>query len=297
MRAFAKPAAQDVFSSESCKKCHPILYREWLKSPHAAAFTASEFKYETNDYRAKFCLPCHIPKGFMDFPKELKARLPYRGEGVGCPACHMLGDVLQSNTAKSTKAHPKRAKNPFFTRSVVCAPCHKTNYIEVGRFKAAKPKTCQDCHMPRLKRKSDKPLEKYQLKTQDHRFFVFRRKDYKEVISMNIEKAERTDKGFSVVVNIENIGAYHALPSSDFGYNEFVITAELKNEMGLGVSQKYFSILVERKNAFKPKDKKAYSMLLSDPEHQAAKLYVKLLKVSFDRKHKTMLVKFERDVH
>jgi len=295
-RAFAKSPSQDVSSSESCKECHPILYREWLGSPHSSAFTAPEFNYETNGYRAEFCLPCHIPQGFMGFPKELKARSVYKNEGVGCPACHMLGDVLQSNTEKPTKAHPKRAKNPFFTRSVVCAPCHKTNYIEVGKFKVAKPKTCQDCHMPGVKRKSDKPIKKYQLKTQDHRFSVFKRKSYKEVISMNIEKAERVETGVSVVVNIENIGAYHALPSSDFGYNEFVVTAELKNEMGLGVSQRYFSVLVERKNAFQPREKKKYPILLSDPEHQGVRLYVRLLKVSFDRKRKTMLLNSERDV-
>lgn len=276
-------------SSENCKKCHSLIYKEWFESPHKTAFTSKEFKHETDDYKIGFCMPCHIPKGFMGSPEKLAARKNYKEEGVGCPGCHMVGDRLQSRHAAPSKAHPKRSHNVFFGKSMACYPCHKTNYKEISKFKAKKPKTCQECHMKKIKRTGEK-LEEYQLESQDHSFSVFKRKTYDKIISMKITKLERTEKGVQASVEIENLGAYHSIPSSDFGYNELVVTVELKNEMALAVSQKYFSLLVETKNVLPPKEKKTYSINLEDNSHEGVRLHARLLKVSFDRKDKILLL-------
>ncbi len=279
--------------SEKCKKCHPIIFAEWLRSPHAKSYISEEFSYETNKYDTKFCLPCHIPKG-LALPK-LEARINDREEGIGCPSCHLDGAFLLSSHSEPSKDHKKRRKHLIVGKSLACSPCHKTNWNEVKKFKAKKTKTCQDCHMPKIIRKN--PAKPYQAKTYDHSFSVFKTEDYSKIISLNIDLIDISNDFVNTLIEIENLGAHHSLPSSDFGYNELLVTVELKDEMDITVDHTLFSILVERKNVLFPKKKSVYQAALSDSKHVGVALHVRLLKVSFDRKDRLLLAEARRSLY
>lgn len=147
--------------SERCGDCHRDIYNEWKDSPHAHSFTNTAFKEETNNYQFAFCLGCHAPETiFTD--KRIEPRGVNLAEGVNCNSCH-LNDCKLSGPTAARGPHPIAEKNQFFRTSEMCGKCH------VGTFRtwqeismAENKKTCQDCHMPAIKRKliQDDPWQK-----------------------------------------------------------------------------------------------------------------------------------------
>ncbi len=93
-------------SSETCKKCHKSIYKQWKGSMHANS-TAFKDPIHATFYRkvvgdpgkagvvhkasGKFpvCLQCHAPNAARDKTTKLDARPAYI-EGVNCVACHTL---------------------------------------------------------------------------------------------------------------------------------------------------------------------------------------------------------------
>ncbi len=92
--------------SETCKKCHKEIYKQWRGSMHANS-TAFRDPIHATFYRkvvgdpgkegvkhkasGKFpvCLQCHAPNAARDKTTKLDAKLAYI-EGVNCVACHTL---------------------------------------------------------------------------------------------------------------------------------------------------------------------------------------------------------------
>lgn len=74
--------------SEACRDCHLREYEDWLRTPHAQAFTLLEQEGEADNGT---CQPCHTtgygrPGGFMGLQVT-----PDRVH-VGCESCHGPGE-------------------------------------------------------------------------------------------------------------------------------------------------------------------------------------------------------------
>ena len=107
----------DYASSESCAKCHPQQYDEWITSMHAIAQSSPVTDLqnrlvlykEARDLQSgalpkplvgNLCVKCHAPTGSLgslseqeDPLIEIKDRAPASQFGVSCVACHQIDKI------------------------------------------------------------------------------------------------------------------------------------------------------------------------------------------------------------
>lgn len=91
--------------SESCKRCHEDIYKQWYSSAHHfSSFNnqwyrkAIEYMQDTVGTRpSKWCGGCHDPavlySGKMDTPIKQIVHTPEAQAGLGCMMCHAIADV------------------------------------------------------------------------------------------------------------------------------------------------------------------------------------------------------------
>ncbi|MEM6929134.1 MAG: multiheme c-type cytochrome [Myxococcota bacterium] len=175
--------------AEDCGSCHAGHYREWRTSMHAYAMVDPVFQALVERRQAdrdgledRFCVQCHsaigtrggeIVPGFAF--EELS---PITMEGVTCEACHRSGGELARDynsghvldpqgplwgpSGVSVAIHPTAASDLLRT-SDFCGGCH--DVIEASGLDLERPfrewqespsaqvgQTCQDCHMPPVRR-------------------------------------------------------------------------------------------------------------------------------------------------
>lgn len=203
--------------SYKCGKCHKEIYQEWKKSRHSIAWTNAAFLAKSKNRTDKSCyMGCHAPQRVINQESlkiVAKPRQSHRKEGVSCFSCHV--DALDN------KAHHgplKNATSPFhdtvydpkFKSSNACIPCHQ--YLDVYdqftslKESGLKDKTCQSCHMPKIKRKSAKqgPFRS----SASHLFVGSRDTDLlKKSVALSGKIA-----GDEAQIAVENIGGGHQLP-------------------------------------------------------------------------------------
>lgn len=99
---------------DNCKMCHPDIFNDWSKTPHAKSF---DLLVNVGQEKNAECLPCHSTGygkgGFVD-----EATTPGL-KGTACEACHGPGADHMGDKTKIQR----------IPSGAVCAACHQKNNI------------------------------------------------------------------------------------------------------------------------------------------------------------------------
>ncbi|MDN3514698.1 MAG: hypothetical protein NG747_09890 [Candidatus Brocadia sp.] len=278
--------------SERCGDCHRDIYNEWKDSPHARSFVSDAFKEETNEYRYKFCIGCHAPETIFTNEK-IEPRSVNQTEGVNCNSCH-LDDCKLSGPTPARGPHPIKEKNLFYKTSEMCGKCHVgtlKSWQESGIVEGKK--TCQDCHMPVIKRKliQDDPWQKiYPKREGKQHLFSFQPflKENENPIKMSFVKVIRSECNVEGILELENTDVPHSVPTGDYGYREIVVTIELQDKTGRIVDFKTESLFVELKTALQYKEKRTIPFYFNCKEG-AETIKAKMVRASFCKDRNILL--------
>ena len=100
-----KIPSQFFMESESCKRCHEDIYKQWNSSAHHFSSFNNQWYRKSIEYMqdtigtkpSKWCGGCHDPAvlyaGKMDTPIKEFVHAPEAQAGLGCMMCHSIADV------------------------------------------------------------------------------------------------------------------------------------------------------------------------------------------------------------
>lgn len=244
----APQAAKKEFSSvKICGRCHRDIFASWKKSMHAASVTDPIFHpifQETLRVKGKkaaeLCLSCHAPTTRIS--KDVDLKNPITSEGVGCDFCHSVKGINLSSSDPFELEPTKKKWGPLQKSST---PAHETGYAEVfeqARFcgtchdyvnergvtvlgtysewknspQAKEGVTCQNCHMPKIEGRivssGGNPSQGNFIHSHaaagGHSASMI-----KKAVSLKIEKVERAGDKIHAVVQLENVGSGHLVPT------------------------------------------------------------------------------------
>lgn len=155
-----------VPTAADCERCHQEVYREWLGSRHAAAWTSSAFQAATAEGAAAQCTACHAAAP-VEGGAPVRMRDVHVDEGVTCITCHLSPDPAAApltmrgpvSRTSPVQIHPTIERDPLYRSSELCGGCHQSAYAEWQAVEARHPderrRTCQSCHMPEVRRKME----------------------------------------------------------------------------------------------------------------------------------------------
>jgi HEAT repeat protein len=201
-----------VMTSASCGRCHSAIYAEHRQNTHGMAFTDTETRLATRNFRREDCIRCHTPRpvfetGIGMTPMQRWTDLE---EGNTCMSCHWKQDYDYSRFIGGAEC--KTAFDPRVGTVQACSSCHRIggtpdqwSRAEHGR-KAGN--VCIDCHMPLVDRPvadGEPPRPVY-----SHVFPASR----SESQLRRAYAYEAKIEGSQVVVRIKNKGAGHSLPTA-----------------------------------------------------------------------------------
>ena len=104
------PKESPFVGAISCKKCHEVNYRNWLKTKHAKA---SKTIVSSPKYSQEECLICHSTGYGKIGEYATVEEIPFYLQGVQCEACHGEG-----------KGHPGKGKIERKVSLGTCRNCH-----------------------------------------------------------------------------------------------------------------------------------------------------------------------------
>jgi hypothetical protein len=104
------PKTSPFAGAISCKKCHEVNYRNWLKTKHAKA---SQTIAASPKYAQEECLLCHSTGYGKIGEYATVTEIPFYLQGVQCEACHGEG-----------KGHPGRGSIERKVTLGACRNCH-----------------------------------------------------------------------------------------------------------------------------------------------------------------------------
>ncbi|MDR4507858.1 MAG: cytochrome c family protein [Candidatus Brocadiaceae bacterium] len=246
-------------TSARCLGCHTDIYNEWWESSHARSFTNPVFRETTNGYQYTFCLGCHAPETI--FTDKIEFRTINSEEGVHCNSCHLYNGKLSGPTP-AHGPHPVEGGNLFFKSSELCGQCH------IGTFKmwqSSGPlndkKTCQDCHMPSIKRKlvQDDPWQRMYPEREGKRHtFTFQHLSNSDdaLLLVSFVKVIHHEGKIGGILEVENAGIPHSVPTGDYGYRKVAVRIELQDEEGNMMDVNEESMFVELRTALQYKEKR-----------------------------------------
>lgn len=284
--------------AERCGECHIEIYKEWEGSPHAKSFSSEDFRETTNDYSFKFCLGCHAPESIY-VEGEPRPRTTKLEEGVSCNGCHLTEDCKLAGPLKSRAPHPVGQEHKLYLGSELCGKCHVKTFKEWQKSSQKDKKTCQDCHMPAVKRKliQDEPWQRLYRRKEAKRHTFSPAEEFllsERPIKINLESQEVEGPLLQGKIGIENTSIPHSLPTGDYGYREAVLRIRLKGREGGGVLLKEDSFFVETDTALKFGEKRVLSLSIpSGALRGNASLMVELLRNTFQGETKMVLVREE----
>ncbi len=304
--------------SVACGDCHVDIYIEWLGSSHAKSYISEKFKLSTNNYEFKFCLGCHVPETVLSTLKqgsddkteinvsglindEIEPRAHNLEDGVDCLSCHLTMDCTLAGPHDGISPHPIEKKEELYLKSELCGKCHVDtfeeylNYIEEGN-----DETCQDCHMPAIRRKliQDEPWQKIHARKDGkaHTFSIQsalkKSEDFVKLTFTDIKYNNNQIKGN---VEIVNTNINHSIPTGKYGYREILLLVNLKDGFGGIVETRQESIFIELKTQLKPRVKRVYRFVfdLDDNKNEAERIEAVLFRTNFNRTDKTLFAKEE----
>lgn len=302
--------------SHKCGDCHVDIYNEWVESSHSQSYISEEFRVSTNNYEFKFCIRCHVPETIftalaVDADSKTEASLSEPKsdkiaprdynlkDGVDCHGCHLTVDCTLAGPHAGISPHPIEKKEELFKSSELCGKCHVDTFEEYLMYVADNDETCQDCHMPAVRRKliQDEPWQKLHVRKEGkaHTFSSLSAlKNNKDFIELTFTEISNSNKQIKGKVEILNTKVNHSIPTGKYGYKEILLLINLKDNFGRIVKSKQESMFVELNTQLKPGVKKIYSFVFDiDGENGENELEVVLLRTNFDRTKKTLLAKAE----
>jgi len=104
------PKTSPLVGAISCKRCHEVNYRNWLKTKHAKA---SQTIAASPRYAQEECLMCHSTGYGKVGEYATVAEVPFYLQGVQCEACHGEG-----------KKHPEKGSMDRKVTLGICRNCH-----------------------------------------------------------------------------------------------------------------------------------------------------------------------------
>ena len=104
------PKTSPFAGAISCKKCHEVNYRNWLKTKHAKA---SQTIAASPKYAQEECLMCHSTGYGKIGEYATVEEIPFYLRGVQCESCHGEG-----------KGHPGKGKIERKVTLGLCRNCH-----------------------------------------------------------------------------------------------------------------------------------------------------------------------------
>jgi len=104
------PKSSPFAGAISCKRCHEVNYRNWLKTKHARA---SQTIAASPQYAQEECLMCHSTGYGKIGEYATVLEIPFYLQGVQCEACHGEG-----------KKHPQRGSLERKVTLGICRNCH-----------------------------------------------------------------------------------------------------------------------------------------------------------------------------
>jgi hypothetical protein len=272
-----------VTSSKVCGKCHRTIYNTWKESMHAKSLEDPIFNgsyaevYKNTAGAAKYnCLKCHAPVVLLNNDYDLRQEITK--EGVTCDFCHSVKGIDLSNKENPfqiqlglTKWGPlKEARSPvhetqfafLFNTSSFCAGCHEydnehglailSTYSEwTESTYASEGKQCHYCHIPQrkgvvvfedsmvIKGKKQEPLLCC--------VGVNTLGMLKEAIRVNIKDILRKPQEMKIIVEIENYGAGHRIPTG-MPNRKLALLVEVKtaNNQVFSNSRVYEKIVIDK---------------------------------------------------
>ncbi len=308
--------------SHKCGHCHIDIYKEWAESTHSKSYISEEFRIATNNYEFEFCIRCHAPETVFTSlendtgdNKEISVTPSKNGEitprdynlkdGVDCQGCHLTVDCEFSGPHSGISPHPLKQNEEFYKRSDLCGKCHVDTFEEylmcVGN---GNDETCQDCHMPAVRRKliQDEPWQKLHAKKEGkaHTFSSLSaiEKD-RDFVELKFTEMKNGNNQITGNVEIINTRVNHSIPTGKYGYREVLLLINLKDTLGRIIKSKQESMFLELNTQLKPGENKIYSFVLDldDKSGERNELEAILLRTNFNRTEKTQfaIVNLELD--
>ena len=307
--------------SEKCGHCHIDIYKEWTGSTHSKSYISEEFRVATNNYEFGFCIRCHAPETIFTLLEndngdntkvsstpskndEIAARDYNLKDGVDCQSCHLTVDCKFSGPHTGISPHPLEKDEEFYKSSRLCGTCHVDTFEEYLTYVGnGNDETCQDCHMPAVRRKliQDEPWQKLHKKKEGkkHTFSslsaIEKNKDF---IELKFTEINTDNNQITGNVEIINSKVNHSIPTGKYGYREVLLLINLMDNLGKIIKSNQESMFLELNTQIKPGEKKIYSFTfdLEDKMGEHKILEALLFRSNFDRTDKTLLGKMELEL-
>jgi nitrate/TMAO reductase-like tetraheme cytochrome c subunit len=216
--------------SSECNECHKTIYKEWSQSYHAKAYVNDPFKQATRGYQEQACIPCHAAQEIAE-ENALKLRPVHREEGINCTTCHLRNNMIYG-PYKLVAKHPSEQDESMLTAEF-CAGCHMPSYQEWQA--SGSQRQCQECHMPRVERKSVQGFPLSALVP-------------KRMVGQHIQMYEELLKGAasitgeigagSIRISLTNKAADHNMPTGKYGDYRVVLTTAVSDPGGATIFSK-----------------------------------------------------------
>jgi len=116
------PKTSPFVGAISCKKCHEVNYRNWLKTKHAKA---SQTIAVSPKYAQEECLMCHSTGYGKIGEYATVVEIPFYLQGVQCEACHGEG-----------RRHPEKGSVKRKVTLGICRNCHTKDQSPTFNFMA-----------------------------------------------------------------------------------------------------------------------------------------------------------------
>jgi hypothetical protein len=116
------PKTSPFAGAISCKRCHDVNYRNWLKTKHAKA---SQTIAASPKYAQEECLMCHSTGYGKVGEYAIVAEIPFYLQGVQCEACHGEG-----------RGHPEKGSIKRKVTLGACRNCHTKDQSPTFNYRA-----------------------------------------------------------------------------------------------------------------------------------------------------------------
>lgn len=273
-------------SARVCGECHSDIYETWKNSLHAFSLTDPIFDAAymesvriAGDHAKRLCLSCHAPMTLVNQDFDLERGVTR--EGVSCDFCHTVSAVHLDRPDAPYSVQPGLVKRSVLERaaspahevvyselhgtSEFCAGCHNLVTAEgaeiLGTYNEwrdgpypAEGVQCQDCHMARTRGRIVRP-EVASSGTEFHTHSLIHDRDQlRGALDLRIVSTADVSEGLVVVVEIENVGSGHKVPTG-LPSREIVLSVQVvSRNTERSETRRYRKVVADAKNRILDRD-------------------------------------------
>ena len=277
--------------SQTCAQCHSEIYDEWRRSAHASAYTRKEFQLAAGQHKETDCLRCHVPAS-LDTLTSQPVRTGQLDEGVNCESCHLTGGAYAAPKLFSPYANHEMVERPELATSEFCGRCHEAIFkqwsaIVVQDAETDKDKkTCQDCHMPTVRRKTVSGsfwhLLHPEADVRRHGFAMVRPPAGRKNVTVQVALETASARRVAGTVTLTNVSAHHSLPSGQFGFRELAVVVTLTDRYGAASAKRVVRFLAQKKNYLEYRKPRVVDFAFDTVARDVESVEIRLVRSSFD---------------